>query len=171
MRAEAVAVQPLVGTGLPQMFLEAARGLPVVAPRRVWSDSAHTHWYSAAQAEALPADARAALTPRDLDEAFYWNTRYGTPVAYARAVDLAVQAGLPFGARVVDFGCGGLGAPRLLAMCGFTVVGVDVDPLLPALYSEPGDTVKVFAPWPESPPGKLSSSPASGLRTQPPSPR
>ena len=43
------------------------------------------------------------------------------------------------GLRVADFGCGMLGQLRLLAENGATTIGIDVDPLLPALYSEPGD--------------------------------
>jgi len=75
---------------------------------------------------------------------YYWNTRYGTPRAHARAPGLAAAHGLRAeGAAVLDFGCGGLGAARLLAACGAQVTGVDVDPLLPALYSWPGDQGEV----------------------------
>jgi hypothetical protein len=51
-------------------------------------------------------------------------------------------AGVPSaarGARIADFGCGKLGQIRFLAELGAHTVGVDVDPLLPALHSEPGD--------------------------------
>src|SRR5207249_4308788 len=38
-----------------------------------------------------------------------------------------------------DFGYGYLGHLRLLASLGFDAVGVEVDPMLDALYAEPGD--------------------------------
>jgi SAM-dependent methyltransferase len=125
---------------LARNFVGAAAKQPAMAPRRLFADADHTHWYSAAQADALSETARAALTARDFDDGFYWNTRYGTPLAYARALDLAAARGAGEEANIVDFGCGGLGAPRLLASCGCNVAAIDVDPLLPALYSEPGDT-------------------------------
>src|ERR1019366_1049484 len=39
----------------------------------------------------------------------------------------------------VDFGYGTVGQLRLMATLGADVIGVDVDPLLPALYSGPAD--------------------------------
>ena len=74
----------------------------------------------------------------------YYTTRYGSPLAYMRALDLACQ---PMGCkecfrarRIFDFGYGGIGHLRLLASTGANVVGVEVDPLLQALYSDPRDT-------------------------------
>jgi SAM-dependent methyltransferase len=150
LRAEAVALAPLVQTDFARAFLEATAALPAVAPRRVFTNADRSRWLTAAQAEALAADERAGLTERTLDASFYWNTRYGSPLSYARALDIAAQhgaaqQGLPARAAVADFGCGGLGAARLLASLGCAVAGVDVDPLLPALYAEPGDTGAVPA--------------------------
>lgn len=155
LRAEAARVGP-IGQEFVQRFLDATAALPDIAPRHLFVDADHTHWYTAAQAEALPAEARAALTPRDLDDAFYWNTRYGTPIAYARPLELAAKQGLPPNPGIVDFGCGGLGADRLLASLGCRVVGVDVDPLLPVLYSEPGDTGAIASAFPGGAGGTLS---------------
>ena len=141
LRAGAEAARPLVSSDLARAFLTATLALPEVQPRTVFRTADRSRCYTPAQAAALTADERAALTERTLDASFYWNTGYGSPVAYARTLDLAAQRGEGLlGAAVVDFGAGGLGAPRLLATTGCTVVAVDVDPLLPAFYSEPGDT-------------------------------
>ncbi len=145
LRAQSARLTPLVSSELAREFLQATAGLPAVTPRRVLAAADRSRWFTPEQAEALPADERAALTERTLDSAFYWNTRYGTPLAYARALDLAAAHGLSAeGAAIVDFGCGGLGAARLLAGCGASVTGVDVDPLLPAFYSRPGDQGEVL---------------------------
>ncbi len=141
LQAEAKALAPLVKSQLARDFLAMAARLPSVSPRTVYRDSARTHAWSQRDAEALPDSVRAKLVPRTLDERFYYDTRYGTPLAYVRALDLLGQRGLKDvkARRIADFGCGMLGQLRLLAELGAQTVGVDVDPLLPALYSEPGD--------------------------------
>ena len=141
IQREARAVEPLVTTDLARAFLKATAALPSVATRTVWHDEAKTRFYSDAQARALPEAQRRVLRSRALDEEYYYNTRYGTPVAYARALEILGQAGLRgvAGARIMDFGHGGIGQLRLLASLGADVTGVDVDPLIPALYSAPGD--------------------------------
>lgn len=161
MRAEAALLGP-VKEVFVQDFLSATKSLPAIAPRTIHSSADRTHWYSASQAEALPEDVRAKLTARQVDEAFYWNTRYGTPVAYARALQVADGDGALTLQRkrgevpvIVDFGCGGLGAARLMASLGCRVVGVDIDPMLPALYSEPGDTGRIPAAFPGGKDGGL----------------
>jgi SAM-dependent methyltransferase len=107
----------------------------------IWRDSARTYAWSDAEARALPDRVRASLVPRTLDESFYWNTRYGSPLAYARALEILGEHGVRSarGLRVADFGCGTVGQLRLLASLGADVTGIDVDPVLRALYSEPGD--------------------------------
>ena len=89
---------------------------------------------------SIPQEMRDTLVTRTLDEQFYYFTRYGTPLAYSRPLDLLAAAGFDDvrGKRILDFGYGTIGHLRLLASLGAEVVGVEVDPLLPALYSEPG---------------------------------
>ena len=141
LRAEAKALAPLYKTSLVRDFLAAVPKLPSVQPRTVYRDSARTHAWSAREAEQLPDSVRAKLVPRTLDEAFYYDTRYGSPLAYSRALELLGGSGVKSvrGLRVADFGCGMLGQLRLLAENGAATIGIDVDPLLAALYSEPGD--------------------------------
>ena len=141
LKAEAKALSTLYRTPLVRDFLAAVPKLPAIQPRTVYRDSARTHTWSARDAEQLPDSVRARLVPRTLDEKFYYDTRYGSPLAYARALEVLGQNGVKTvnGLRVADFGCGMLGQLRLLAENGATAIGIDVDPLLPALYSEPGD--------------------------------
>ena len=141
LQEEAKALAPLVRTPLARDFLGAVPRLPQVASRTVYRDSARTRAWTEREALALPDSVRAKLVPRVLDERFYYDTRYGSPLAYVRALELLGSNGVKSvrGARVADFGCGMLGQLRLLAELGAETVGIDVDPLLPALYSEPGD--------------------------------
>ena len=141
LQAEARALAPLVKTSLARDFLGAAPKLPHIEPRTIYRDSARTRAWSAREAAALPDSARARLVPRTLDEKFYYDTRYGSPLAYVRALEILGQHGVKSvrGKRIADFGCGMLGQLRLLAENGAATIGIDVDPLLPALYSEPGD--------------------------------
>jgi len=141
IREEAHALAPLVETPLAERFLEATASLPTIAPRRVFSDSARTRWWDEAGAAALPETTRARLVARTLDDRFYWTTRYGTPLAYARPLELLAQAGMKdvAGARIADFGYGTIGHLRLLASLGAEITGIEVDPLLPVLYGAPGD--------------------------------
>lgn len=141
LQAEAAALRPLVTSRLARDFLDATAHLPRVEPRTVWRDSARTKAWSDEAALALPESVRAKLVARPLEESFYWNTRYGTPLAYVRALELLAAHGFEgvHGRRVLDFGCGTLGHLRLLASLGADATGLDVDPVLPALYSRPGD--------------------------------
>ena len=147
LEADAVALRPLVRTSLAHGFLDATRELPHLAPRVVWRDSSRAHAWTDAEAEALPDSARARLIRRELDEMFYWNTRYGSPLAYVRALEILASHGFAEvrGKRIADFGCGMLGQLRLLALRGADATGIDVDPMLRALYAEPGDQGEVQA--------------------------
>ncbi|MBN1773751.1 MAG: hypothetical protein JXB32_20990 [Deltaproteobacteria bacterium] len=141
LRADARALDPLVEAQWVRMFLAASFLLPPVEPRTVYvrgRDAA----YTAEEYAALDEAAREGVEPRELDEAYYYTTRYGTPLAYARALEVADRFGFsdPTGRRILDFGYGGIGHLRLLATLGADVVGVEVDPVLRALYSFPGDT-------------------------------
>ena len=142
LQREAARLAPLVRTPWVRAFLAATAQLPHVATRAVYTDSARTRWWTAGEAGTLPDSTRARLVRRELDEGFYYDTRYGSPLAYARPLDLLAAAGVrdPRGLRLCDFGYGTVGHLRLLASLGADVTGIEVDPLLPALYSAPADT-------------------------------
>jgi len=141
LRAEAKALRPLVSTPLARAFLDGVPHLKPASARTLMRDSSGTHYWSAQAAQALPDTTRARLVKRDLPPAFYYQTRYGTPLAYARPLEILGKAGLSDvqGRRILDFGYGSIGQLRLLAGLGADVIGVDVDPMLAALYSAPGD--------------------------------
>lgn len=73
-----------------------------------------------------------------VDESLFYVGRYGSPLTYVRALDLAEKHGfLPSaGTRVFDFGYGSIGHLRMLAQAGLDVTAVDVDPLLPLMYEQ-----------------------------------
>jgi SAM-dependent methyltransferase len=73
-----------------------------------------------------------------VDEEMVYSGRYGSPLAYARVLDLAVSAGFQGkpSARVFDFGYGSIGHLKMLALSGQHCVGVDVAPLLKVIYAD-----------------------------------
>jgi SAM-dependent methyltransferase len=141
LRRDAGTLAPLVETGPARAFLGAAASLPPVATRTLYYDPEARRYLTAREADRLGPEAREALRTLPADESFYYNTRYGSPLAYARPLELLGRAGLDglAGRKVADLGCGGVGPLRLMAWPGAEVVGIDVDPMLAALYSEPDD--------------------------------
>jgi len=143
LRAEAEAAAPLAASSLGKSFLAATEFLPHVPTRIVWVDSSRTHAWTDAEAHALADTTRTRLIRREYDESFYYNTRYGSPLAYLLPLELLAAHGVKgvAGKRIMDFGYGTVGHLKLLGLLGADVVGVEVDPTLRALYA--GDTGKV----------------------------
>lgn len=141
LRHQSAALEPLVQSALARSFLGATADLPSVSPRTIYRSAADGKYYDKAHADRLSDDLRKGLKAIAVDESLYYNTKYGSPLAYVRPLEVLGQAGVQRanGLRILDFGYGTVGHLRLLASLGADVVGVDVDPLLPALYSEPGD--------------------------------
>jgi SAM-dependent methyltransferase len=148
LEREARALEPVVSSGLAKSFLKAAANLPAIPPRTVYLDEATKTYRNEAAAATLSQKEKSKLKRIDLDDSFYWNTKYGSPLAYARPLDVLGRAGLErvSGLKVLDFGYGTIGHLRLLAGQGASVTGVDVDPLLRALYSSPLDQGPVKNP-------------------------
>jgi len=136
---DAAALEPLATTALGRSFLRATEALPSVATRVVYRDDNTRDYFSPDEAAAMPEDKRRKLATVELDEYRYYHTKYGSPLAYLRAIDLAARNGLGdvSGAHILDFGYGAIGHLRLLASLGAHVVGVDPDSYLDALYSQP----------------------------------
>ena len=106
--------------------------------------------------EAIPAADAAKLTEeqlkgygkRDIDDRFYYYTRYGTPVAFVRPVEILGKAGVKTadGLKLVDFGFGSIGQLKALAGSGADVTGIEVDPVLKLMYAgEPGKVTRCAA--------------------------
>ena len=138
---DARACAPLFRSKLAAEFIGGVSRLPAIAPRTVAFDSTRAHYWSAFEYAALSPAERAPLLTRELGESFYYSTRYGSPLAYARPLEILGNHGLSSvaGRRLADFGYGTIGHLRLLAGLGADVTGIEVDPLLRALYSWPGD--------------------------------
>lgn len=115
---------------------------PAEIPRTVWHRRETREALSPDEAAARAPEEREGFEEKTLDEGFYWFTRYGTPVAFVRPLELLGRAGMETanGARFLDFGFGSIGQLRVLASVGGDVTGVEVDPLLERLYSHPQDT-------------------------------
>src|SRR5262249_53154051 len=130
-----------VTSRLASDFLKATANLPTISQRTVYLDESRKIYLSEVAAKKLDQTALSRLKRVELDASFYWNTKYGSPLAYARPVDLLGGSGLDSlsGKKVLDFGYGTIGHLRLLASQGANITAVDVDPLLPALYSAAGD--------------------------------
>lgn len=141
MRLHAGRLKAFVHTDGARAFLDAVTTLPKIAPRSLFHTADRSRYHTAREAEALSPAERAALVPLPADEELYYYTRFGTPLSYARPLDVAFSNGLslPPGSKVLDFGYGYIGHLRMLASMGLEVTGIDVHPLLRALYSEPGD--------------------------------
>lgn len=138
---EAALLEPLAQSELTRRFLDAASSLPPVASRTAYINEMTREYFSPAARELLPDVRRTVLSPVQLDEFRYYYTKYGSPLAYIRALDFAVDKNFQdvAGKRVLDFGYGSIGHIRLLASLGAQVTAVDPDSYLAALYSEQND--------------------------------
>jgi hypothetical protein len=140
LRARAKTLAPLTQSKLARDFLARAEDLPRIATRVLYHDRARSKFFTERAAATLPVAERASLVTKVADEALYYETRYGSPLSYARPLDVLASHGFAMQAgHVFDFGYGYAGHLRLLATLGWSAVGIDVDPILPALYGEPGD--------------------------------
>jgi SAM-dependent methyltransferase len=145
IRSDAEGLRPLVSSALARDILGATADLPAIAPRTLYRDPRKGSYLTESASARLGDEARAALVPVAVDETLYYNTKYGSPLAYARPLEVLGQAGVAdaAGLKVLDFGYGTVGHLHLLASLGADVTGVDVDPMLSALYAAPGDQGRV----------------------------
>lgn len=86
--------------------------------------------------DELPLVKPFSIDDRQVDTEKFYFTKYGSPLAYARALDLVAGAGMPAPRSLVDFGYGSIGHLRLLATLGTRTIGIDVDPLLRDMYAD-----------------------------------
>ncbi|MGC4119236.1 MAG: hypothetical protein QM765_32660 [Myxococcales bacterium] len=140
---DAAAARKVVTAPLALRFAEAVDQLGPVSPRVVFKDKVARQAFTPEQAERLPAEQRSRLERLELDEAYFYTTRYGSPVSYAMPLQRLAEAGFGerlAGKRILDYGYGYLGHLKMLASLGADVTGVDADPILPILYGQSGDT-------------------------------
>src|SRR5258706_9918036 len=118
IRHDAGALKPIMRAPVVQRFLAATESLPEVQPRTVRFDSSRTRFYNEEEFKSVPDSTRMkGVIVRTLDGRFYYNTRYGSPLAYSRPLQILSEAGFKDVAarRIVDFGYGTIGHLRLLA--------------------------------------------------------
>ena len=144
LKAQAESLAPLVSGDLAKRFLAATPKLAEPSARTVYRNTDRSRAVSPREFEAMSDAARADFAPREYPPDFYYETGYGSPLVYVRTLDLAGPH-LPKPAanarpKLLDFGYGSIGQLQLLAQCGFEAHGVDVEPVFPALYSDPADT-------------------------------
>ena len=151
MRSAAASLAPMVKSELAKEFLTATTELMEPTARTVYRNREKGVALSRRAYDALPDAEKATLAPREFPPDFYYETGYGSPLVFVRALDLAAPHLSPAlldretRPRLLDFGYGTIGQLHLLAHCGFDAHGVDVEPVFPALYSEPGDTGSIGA--------------------------
>lgn len=139
---ESAALVPLVQSDIASLFLAAVPELlSIKKPRITYVNREARQVLTPLAFARLDDSARAGFEMREYGEDFYYYTRYGTPLAFVRPLDLVAQAGLPSldTALIIDFGFGSIGQLRLMASLGAYVVGIEVDPLLEAVYDDPSD--------------------------------
>ena len=138
---EGASLDTFVTSAIAKQFLRAVPDLPSIQPRVIYVNKATRSYMSEAEYAKASDSGKAGYEKRELGEEFYYYTRYGTPLAFARALDLVGMAGLATldSAHIADYGFGSIGHLRLMASCGAKVTGIEVDPLLKLLYAQPAD--------------------------------
>ena len=147
IQIDAAALEPLLKSDLARRYIGASKDLPRVESRTLYRHKTTRAWVSRKEAFKMTESERSELVERKYDEQFYYNTGYGSPLSYVRAVEVLAENGLVSfkGLRTLDFGCGGIGPMRLLACLGTDAVGVDIEPMFPLFYDQPGDQGEVFS--------------------------
>jgi hypothetical protein len=145
LQQEAAAMEPRVRTPLARAFLAAVPCLPPVAERTVWYNQETRDAVVPESMTALSPDTRAGYEETPVDGTFYYYTRYGTPVAFVRPLEILGRAGVTSadGLKIADFGFGSVGQLRALASLGAHATGIEVDRMLRAVYAQPGDTGEI----------------------------
>lgn len=141
---EAEGIMPLLETDAVREFLGQVTLLENVPTRRIYvRQAAVPDAVTEAEFHMLPAQMQNALRPMVIDTPKYYQTIYGSPLGYARPLDLAASAAgwdAFEGKKIFDFGYGQLGQLRLLAHCGADVTGIESSSMISAMYTLPGDT-------------------------------
>jgi hypothetical protein len=160
LKRDAASLLPIVSTDLARGFLGATSLLSEPAPRVVYRNRDLGLAVPERVYRTMTPEEQATLTPRACPPQFFYETGYGSPLVYVRLLDLAApHFSRKDHPRLLDFGYGSIGQLHLLAHLGFHARGVDVEPMLEALYSEPSDTgsigeglAKVYTgQWPAEP--------------------
>jgi hypothetical protein len=145
LKAEAAALKTMFASSAANDFLASVESLANIATRKVYVNEADQKWIGSSEYDALPRASRGAYKSSEYDEDAYYVGQYRSPLAYARALDVASLHGVASisGLRILDVNYGAVAAPRLMAASGANVVATDTQPLLATLYSQPTDAGSV----------------------------
>jgi hypothetical protein len=89
MKRDAVAMDSIVKADLAKAFLAATSKLAEPEARTVYRNREKGVALSKRAYEAMGAEEKASFTAREYPTAFYYETGYGSPLVYARVLDLA----------------------------------------------------------------------------------
>jgi hypothetical protein len=134
---DASALRDVYSSPGAQRMLDGVEELPICEPSPVYAAWRPNRGYTQSQYDALDDSQREGLRMLPIESVDYYSTFYGTPLVYARILDLVELHSPGFvveGARIMDLGYGQLGQLRLWAQMGADVVGVEIDPILTAIY-------------------------------------
>jgi hypothetical protein len=148
LRRDSEAIKPLLRTDVSRAFAAATSTLTHPGRHVVWRDKAHTRAVSDADYPSLDDAARAGLERQELDEEYYFTTKYGSPLSYVLPLELLKDVDAR-GLKLVDYGYGYVTHLKMLASLGADAHGVDADPLLPVLYAQEKDVTLHGGRFPE----------------------
>jgi len=148
MMQNAAAISMNTSTPLARALLNGFGCLQPIQPMVIYYNKETRQAISSADAARLSEAQLAAYTKKDVGDEYYYFTKYGTPVAFVRPIEILGRAGVNSaeGLRLVDFGFGSIGQLRALAGAGADVTGIEVDPVLQIMYAkEPGKVARCVA--------------------------
>lgn len=152
VRADAVKLAPLFPQGLAKRFIEAAmleQVVPAIGTRELLLNKSTREWFTIEEGMKLTPTEQSALTPTPCNESLYYETKYGSPLVYARVLEVAEKHGASFDTEndpppaFLDFGYGTIGHLRVTGALGIESAGADVDSLLRGLYAEERATGRI----------------------------
>ncbi len=148
IQKDAEALGPTLKSELAKSFVATSKHLPQIQTRTLYRHKTTRAWLTKADYDKLSEEALKDVVERPLDEFFYYNTGYGSPLSYLRPLEVLAAAGVTDikGLRTLDYGCGGVAPVRMFACLGVDAVGVDIEPLFPLYYNQPGDQGEVQTP-------------------------
>lgn len=144
LAADAAALEAHVESPLAKTFLaHAASGrVPDPGTRELIYNRESRRWLTVEEGMLLPPQEQSQFAVRKCAPDFYFETNYGSPLVFARVLDVASAHGFRLEREksetpaIMDFGYGTIGHLMLTASMCVDAVGVDIDPLLPRLYKK-----------------------------------
>ncbi len=137
--ADAKTLVGLFESDLAHEMLEQVHELPMIESKQIHIAVRPNRGYTESEFEMLDESEKKGLQVFEVDPERYYTTFYGSPLVYARAFDLIDQHAPGFeinNSRIMDLGYGQLGQLRLWGQMGAHVIGVEIDPILRAMYED-----------------------------------